>query len=673
MQPSIVNQTTVNTLRFLSVEAIQKAKSGHPGLPMGAAPFALATWGAMKHNPKNPNWPDRDRFVLSAGHGSTLLYSLLHVFGYDVSIEDLKNFRQSNSATPGHPEYGHTPGVEITTGPLGQGIANAVGFAWAENYLAARFNKPGMPLVDHYTYALCGDGCLQEGVAAEAVSLAGTLKLGKLILLYDSNNITIEGGTDIAFTEDVRGSFTAKGWHVQHIEDGNDMAAINAALEKAKAVTDKPSLIEIKTVIGYGAPKQGTAAVHGSPLGDDGIRQAKETLGWAYEEAFYVPQEVKEAFLNWQASAQAQEDSWLKLAASYKQAYPACWQAWEDWHSNKLPDNFCDLESTFGELFQDAALATRASSERILQNLSKLVPQLIGGSADLAPSTLTIMKDRGSYSPGSPTGSNLHFGVREHAMTAIANGMAAHGGLRPYVAGFFVFSDYMKPAMRLSALMNLPVIYIMTHDSIGVGEDGPTHQPVEQLAALRSIPGFWVYRPCDARETAAAWVQALSRSDGPTALVLSRQNLPLLPGSGEGAYKGAYILTDSVNPATGQPDILLMASGSEVELITKAAAELKEQGIHARVISMPCMEVFDAQDECFKEALLPKAVRARLAVEAACAFGWHKYTGLDGAVISVDGFGASGPASELFNAYGFTVQNVIEKANEILKQERITS
>ncbi|MCL2378001.1 MAG: transketolase [Defluviitaleaceae bacterium] len=665
--PSLVNQTTVNTLRFLSVEAIQQAKSGHPGLPMGAAPMALALWGTMKHNPKNPNWPDRDRFVLSAGHGSALLYSLLHVFGYGLTTQDLKAFRQTGSATPGHPEYGHTAGVEVTTGPLGQGIANAVGLAWAENYLAAKFNKPDAALVDHYTYALCGDGCLQEGVAAEAISLAGTLKLGKLILLYDSNDITIEGGTDISFTEDVKARFTASGWHVQYIEDGNDMAAIAAALDKAKAETGKPSLIEIKTVIGYGAPKQGTAAVHGSPLGDEGIQKAKEALGWHHTESFHVPQEVKDAAASWLSSAQSAEDAWQKLAANYKQAHPACWKAWEDWHANKLPENFCNLEATFGEAFgPETALATRASSERILQSLSKLAPQLIGGSADLAPSTLSIMKDRESYSPATPTGSNLHFGIREHAMTAIANGMAAHGGLRPYVAGFFVFSDYMKPAMRLSALMHLPVIYIMTHDSIGVGEDGPTHQPIEQLASLRSIPGFWVFRPCDTRETAAAWARALTRNDGPTALVLSRQNLPLLPGTGEGAYKGAYVLSDAVNPATGQPDILLMASGSEVELIVGAQADLKEQGIHARVISVPCMEIYNAQDDAYKESVMPKAVRPRLAVEAASSFGWHKYTGLDGDVIGIDGFGASAPAGELFKAYGFTAQHVVSKAKELI-------
>ena len=662
----LVNQTTVDTLRFLSVEAIQKAKSGHPGLPLGAAPMTLALWGAMKHNPNNSAWPNRDRFVLSAGHGSALLYSLLHVFGYDVSLEDLQNFRQWDSKTPGHPERGHTHGIEVTTGPLGQGVANAVGFAMAENYMAARFNKPGFKVVDHFTYALCGDGCMQEGVSVEAVSLAGTLKLGKLILLYDSNDITIEGSTDITFTEDVKGRFAANGWHVQYVENGNDLAAITAALEKAQAVTDKPSIIEVKTVIGYGAPKQGTAAVHGAPLGDEGIQKAKETLGWPHKEAFFVPQEVKDAATAWQKSAQGYEDEWNNTVSQYMKACPADEQAFRDWHANKLPANFRDLEGFFGDLFgPEPTLATRASSERILQRLSQHVPQLIGGSADLAPSTLSLMKDRDSYGADNPGGSNLHFGIREHAMTAIANGMAAYGGLRPYVAGFFVFCDYMKPAMRLSALMKLPVIYIMTHDSIGVGEDGPTHQPVEQLAALRSIPGFWTYRPCDTRETAAAWVQALSRDDGPAALVLSRQNLPLLPGTGEGAYRGAYVLVDGVNPAKGRPDILLMASGSEVELIHTAAGKLKESGIHARVISMPCMEIFDTQCDEYKESVMPKAVRARLAVEAASSFGWHKYTGLDGAVISVDGFGASAPAGQLFKAYGFTADNIVSRAREM--------
>jgi len=662
---SFLNNTTVNTLRFLSVEAIQKAKSGHPGLPMGAAPMALALWGgAMKHNPKNPKWPNRDRFVLSAGHGSSLLYSLLHIFDYGVTLDDMRQFRQLNSKTAGHPEYGHTPGVEITTGPLGQGIANAVGFAWAETHLAAKFNKPDAKLVDHYTYAICGDGCLQEGVAAEAVSLAGTLGLGKLVLLYDSNNITIEGDTDISFTEDVGKRFEACNWHVQKVEDGNDIAAITAALETAKKVTDKPSLIEIKTIIGFGSPKQGTAAVHGSPLGDDGIVSAKKALNWPYDKEFFIPQEVKDGAKDWLDTAQTWENEWNATTVAYEAKYPTEWAEWEIWQSEKLP---LDLDN-WDEFWQyEGNLATRQSSEVVLNKLSAKVPNLFGGSADLAPSTLSIMKDRKSYSKETPCGSNLHFGIREHAMTAIANAFAAYGGLRPYVAGFFVFADYMKPAMRLAALMNLPVVYIMTHDSIGVGEDGPTHQPVEQLASLRSIPGFTVFRPCDTKETAAAWAYALNKTDGPTALILTRQVLPLLPETGKGAYNGAYILKDDINPKTDQPDILLMASGSEVELIYNAQPVLKEAGIHARVISVPSMEIFDALDDSEKEKVMPKAVRARLAVEASSSFGWHKYTGLDGAVISIDTFGASAPANELFKQFGFTVENVIEKAKGLVK------
>ena len=660
----IVNDTTVNAIRFLSVEAIQKANSGHPGLPMGAAPTAVALWGnVMKHNPNNPKWANRDRFVLSAGHGSALLYSLLHVFGYGLTIDDLKNFRQFDSKTPGHPEFGHTAGVEITTGPLGQGVANAVGFAWAESHLAARFNKEDAKIVDHYTYVLCGDGCLQEGVAAEAVSLAGTLGLGKLILLYDSNDITIEGSTEISFTEEVGERFEASGWHVQKVEKGNDLAAITKAIEKAKHETDKPSIIEIRTIIGYGSPKQGTAGVHGSPLGADGIAASKETLNWAHKEEFFVPQEVKDDAADWLETAQNWEDNWKSLVDAYKSKYPEDWKEWEIWHSDKLP---IDLDN-WDEFWQyEGNLATRQSSEVVLNKLSAKVPNLFGGSADLAPSTLSLMKDRKSYSKKTPCGSNLHFGIREHAMTAIANAFAAYGGLRPYVAGFFVFSDYMKPGMRLAALMGLPVVYIMTHDSIGVGEDGPTHQPVEQLASLRSIPGFTVYRPCDTKETAAAWSYALNKTDGPTALVLTRQALPLLAETGKGAYKGAYVLKDDVNPSTGKPDILLMASGSEVELIYNAQPKLKEAGIHARVISVPSTDVFDRLTDAEKEAVMPKAVRPRLAVEAASSYGWHKYTGLDGDVISIDTFGASAPAGELFKSFGFTVEAVVEKAKAIV-------
>ena len=661
---SIVNKNTVNTLRFLSAEAVQSANSGHPGLPLGAAPMATALWGGvMRHNPKNPKWPNRDRFVLSAGHGSSLLYSLLHVFGYKVSVDDLKNFRQWDSKTPGHPEYGHTDGIEITTGPLGQGIANAVGFAWAESHLAATFNKPDAKIVDHYTYAICGDGCLQEGVAAEAVSLAGTLGLGKLILLYDSNDITIEGNTDISFTEDVCKRFDAYGWDTQKVSDGNDMEAIISAIETAKK-SSKPSLIEIKTIIGYGSPKQGTAGVHGSPLGAEGIAATKKTLGWSHDGAFVVPEDVKSASAEWLKTAASWESDWNKLMDNYKVKYFEDWKQWEIWHNAALP---VDLDN-WDEFWQyEGNIATRASSEAVLNKLAKVVPNLFGGSADLAPSTLTIMKERKSYSKDTPCGSNLHFGIREHAMTAIANAFAAYGGLRPYVAGFFVFSDYMKPAMRLSALMGLPVVYIMTHDSIGVGEDGPTHQPIEQLASLRSIPNFTVFRPCDTKETAAAWAYALKNNSGPTALVLSRQNLPLLPETGKGAYNGAYVLKESQNPSTGKPDILLMASGSEVELIYNAADKLKAAGIHARVISAPSLDIFDALSDADKEKIMPKAVRARLAVEAGSTFGWHKYTGLDGDVIGIDTFGASAPAAQVFKALGLTVENVVERAKKLVK------
>ncbi|MDR1665186.1 MAG: transketolase [Clostridiales bacterium] len=663
-----MNDLAVNTLRFLSVDAVQKANSGHPGLPMGAAPAAYALWkNVLKHNPKNPAWHDRDRFILSAGHGSALLYSLLHVFGYGVSLEDLKNFRQWGSLTPGHPEYRHTPGVEITTGPLGQGIANAVGFAWAESYLAARFNKPGLPLVDHFTYALCGDGCLMEGVSAEAASLAGTLGLGRLILLYDSNNITIEGSTDIAFTEDVRGRFAAYGWHTQKIDDGNDTAAITRALEAAKKITDKPSLIEIKTVIGYGSPnKQGKASSHGAPLGGDEVALTRQNLEWGYTETFRVPEEVREEISNWQPKAQAAEDAWKAIAEEYAQNYPGDWKAWECWH-NPQPD--IDFENLTDFWEYEGDIATRASSEILLNKVCKLVPNLFGGSADLAPSNLSVMKGLGDYAKGNPAGANLHFGVREHAMTAIANGLSAHGGLRPYAAGFFVFSDYMKPALRLSAMMKLPVVYIMTHDSIGVGEDGPTHEPIEQLAMLRSIPGFTVIRPCDTRETAAAWALAITRTDSPTALILSRQNLPLLPESGKGALKGAYILRESINPKTGLPDILLMASGSEVDLICKARDILrKEHGVHARVVSFPSFEIFNEQSGEYKQSVLPDSVRARLAVEAASDFGWHRYVGLDGDIIAINGFGASAPAGTLFKEFGFTVENVAERALKLYRR-----
>ena len=655
-----IDNLAINTLRFLSAEAIQKAKSGHPGLPLGAAPAAYTLWSKyMKHNPADSKWADRDRFVLSAGHGSALLYSLFNIFGYGTTIEDLKNFRQFESATPGHPEYGMAKGIETTTGPLGQGIANAVGFALAESHLAAEFNKPGFNVVDHYSYALCGDGCLMEGVSAEAASLAGTLGLGKLIVLYDSNKITIEGSTSIAFTENVRERFDAYGWQTLVVEDGNDIEAIGKAIEAAKAETSKPSLIEIKTTIGYGAPnKQGKASAHGEPLGEEEIALAKKNLGWEYTEPFYVPEEVKAEMDKFRAEAIAKEEAWNKMFGRYCEEYPEMEEKWRIWHSEELPVDLLEDEDFWT---YEGDIATR-SSEKVLQKLSKLVPNLFGGSADLGPSNKSVMKDRQYYSKENPSGSNIHYGIREFAMTVIANSLALHGGLRPYIAGFFVFSDYMKAGLRLSALMELPVVSIFTHDSIGVGEDGPTHQPIEQLAALRSMPNYTVIRPCDTHETAAAWYLALTRRKSPTALILSRQSLPLLPETGKGALKGAYILKD----CEGTPDVLLMATGSEVELIYKAYDELKEKGVKARVISMPSWEVFEEQSEEYKESVLPKNVRARVAVEAASDFGWQKYTGLDGKVICMNGYGASAPAGLLFKHYGFTVENVVATALEVV-------
>ena len=660
---SNIDQLAINTIRVLSAEAVEKAKSGHPGMPMGAAPMAYTLWAkVMKHNPADPKWVDRDRFVLSAGHASMLLYSLLHLFGYDLSMEEIKNFRQWNSKTPGHPEYGHTAGVEVTTGPLGQGISSAVGMAMAEAHLAAKFNRPGHKIVDHYTYVLSGDGCLMEGIASEAASLAGTLKLGKLIVLYDSNKITIEGSTDLAFTEDVGKRFEAYNWQVLEVEDGNDIDAIQAAIEEAKKEAEKPSLIIIRTEIGYGCPaKQGKASAHGEPLGEENLLEAKKFLGYNTEEAFYVADEVRDHMKTIMEKGKRAQEEWNKLWESYKKNYPELAEEWEAWHNPELQADLLNDESYW--TFDDKPTATRSSSGEVLNRLAKIIPNLIGGSADLAPSNKSVMKDRGVFSAEDYSGSNIHFGIREHAMAAIANGMSVHGGVRPYVATFFVFTDYMKAAMRLSALMKQPVIYILTHDSIGVGEDGPTHQPIEHLAAIRSIPNFTVIRPADSRETAAAYLAALTRSDSPTALVLTRQNLPQLEGTGPDALKGAYILSDSEK---GTPDIILMASGSEVQLIVEAQKVLKEKGVDARVVSMPSWELFEEQSEEYKEKVLPKNVRARLAVEAGSSFGWHKYVGLDGDTITRDDFGASAPADILFKEFGFTVENVVERALNVL-------
>ena len=658
-----IDLLTINTIKVLSAEAVQKAKSGHPGIALGAAPMAYTLWAKeLKHNPKNTDWVDRDRFVLSAGHGSALLYSLLHVFGYGLTIEDMKNFRQFGSLTPGHPEYKHTKGVETTTGPLGQGIANAVGMAMAEKHLAAKFNKEGFNVVDHYTYALCGDGCLQEGVAYEATSLAGTLGLSKLIVLYDSNHITIEGDTDTAFTDDVCKRFEAMDWQVICVADGTDVEAIKKAIEVAKAEITKPSLIKIETKIGAGSPnKEGKASAHGEPLGVEELALLKKNIGWEYEEEFFVPEEVKESMASIIKAGEEKEESWNKLFEEYKKAYPELAKEWDTWFSGEVDKELLDSEDFW--TYDDKATATRASSEIVLQKVSKIVPNLFGGSADLAPSNKSVMKDREYFSKSNPEGSNIHYGIREFAMSAIANGMAVHGGIRPYIATFFVFSDYMKSGLRMSALMGLPVVSILTHDSIGVGEDGPTHQPIEQLIALRSIPNYTVFRPYDTKETAAAWYAALTRNTSPTGLVITRQNLPVLPETGKEALKGAYILKDSE-----KVDVILMASGSEVELIYKAYDVLKEKGIGARVVSMPSWELFEEQSDEYKESILPKNVTARVAVEAGIDFGWHKYTGFDGEIISLTSFGASAPAGQLFEHFGFTVDNVVEKAMKVVKK-----
>ncbi|MBQ7063860.1 MAG: transketolase [Firmicutes bacterium] len=654
-------QKTINAIRVLSAEAIQKANSGHPGLPLGAAPAAYAVWQyAMNANPADPSWKDRDRFVLSAGHGSMLLYSLLHLYGYGLTIEDLKGFRQWNTLTPGHPEYGHTAGVETSTGPLGQGVTNAVGIAMAEAHLAAIFNREGYPVVDHRTYALVGDGCLMEGISSEASSLAGTWKLGKLTVLYDSNRISIEGSTDIAFTEDVAKRYEAYGWQVIDVPDGNDVKAIVAALEKAEAETERPTLIVNHTLIGYGCPaKQGTPAAHGAPLGADNIIAMKENLGWPVDKEFYVPDEV---YANTakavQRGAEAQA-KWQAMFDEYCEKYPELAKLWKDYFEGNDYDPWKDEE-----LFvkPEKAFATRQTSNQVLNHICTKIPNMFGGSADLAPSNLTIMKNQTDFSAQNYAGSNLHFGVREHAMGAIINGVALHGGMLPYCATFFVFSDYMKHAMRMAALMKLRILYVLTHDSIGVGEDGPTHQPVDQLAMLRSIPGMTVIRPADYSETAAAYAFAVGHQ-GPTALVLTRQGLPQLAETGSDLVKGAYILKDSGKEV---PDVILMASGSEVKLVYEAYDRLAEQGISARVVSIPSFELFNAQDEAYRESVLPKACRARVAVEAASPLGWYQYVGLDGKVIAMDTFGKCGPQEIVFKEFGFTVDHVVEAAKSVL-------
>ena len=656
-----IDTMSVNAIRVLAADAVQKAKSGHPGLPLGCAAVAYELWSKeMKHNPANPDWPNRDRFILSGGHGSTLLYSLLHLFGYGLTKEDMMNFRQLDSLTPGHPEYRHTKGVEATTGPLGAGMGMAVGMAMAEAHLAAKFNKENFPIVDHYTYVLGGDGCMMEGISSEAFSLAGTLGLGKLIVLYDSNNISIEGSTDIAFTEDVKKRFEAFGFQTLVVNDGNNLEEIGKAINEAKADKSRPSMIMIKTQIGYGCPaKQGKASAHGEPLGEDNVKALKENLNWPSTEPFFVPQEVYDNYAAIAKEKAKDEEAWNKLFADYCAAYPEMKKAWDEEFDLSIAEKLIDNEEFWA--YEDKPEATRNLSGQVINRIKNYVPGFIGGAADLSPSTKTYMKDEGDFSKDNYAGRNLHFGVRELAMAAIGNGMTLHG-LRAFVSTFFVFSDYVKPMARLSAIMKIPTVYVLTHDSIGVGEDGPTHEPIEQLAMLRSMPNFHVFRPADATETIAAWYSAVTSKETPTALVLTRQNLPQLAGSSKEALKGAYILADSEKEV---PDAIIIATGSEVELAVNAKAELIKDGIDVRVVSMPSMDVFEEQSDEYKERVLPKAVRKRVAVEALSDFGWGKYVGLDGAVVTMKGFGASAPAATLFKKFGFTTENVVNTVKSL--------
>ena len=679
-----LDQRCIDTLRFLSVDMVQKAKSGHPGLPMGAAAFAYVLWTRfLRHNPTNPRWPDRDRFVLSAGHGSALLYSLLHLTGYDLPLEQIERFRQWGSVTPGHPESELTPGVEVTTGPLGQGIANAVGMAIAERYLATRFNRPGHEIVDHHTYALVGDGDLMEGVASEAASLAGHLRLGKLHVLYDDNHITLSAATDMTFTEDRAGRFEAYGWHTQTVEDGNDVEAVDAALRAARAETDRPSLILLRTHIGYGSPnKQDTFEAHGSPLGADEVERTKRALGWPLEPSFYIPGDALAHFREAVERGKLAEAGWHARLAAYARDEPELAEAFGRAARAELPDGWDDEIPTFDA--DPAGMATRVASGRVLKAISRKLPGLVGGSADLDPSTHTALAAMGDFQSEADAsgdlqgsagggwtyaGRNLHFGVREHAMGAIANGLAAHGGLLPFTATFLLFSDYMRPPIRLAALMKLGVIFVFTHDSIAVGEDGPTHQPIEQLANLRAVPNLTVLRPADANEVAVAWRVALETRDRPTVLVLTRQSVPTLDrgrvAPADGLRNGAYVLVDAAN---GEPDIVLIASGSEVGLIEAAREELTRQGMSVRTVSMPSWELFDAQSPEYRASVLPPSARARLAVEAGATQGWHAYVGDGGAVMGIDHFGASAPGEIVMENNGFTRENVCRRALDLLKR-----
>jgi transketolase len=661
-----LDELCINAIRTLSMDAVEKAKSGHPGMPMGAAAMAYVLWTRhLRFNPRNPEWFGRDRFVLSAGHGSMLIYSLLHLAGYDVSLDDIRNFRQLGSKTPGHPEHGLTPGAEVSSGPLGQGFGNAVGIAIAQAHLAARFNQPGFPIADFRVYGICSDGDLMEGVSSEAASLAGHLQLGNLIFLYDDNSITIEGNTSLTFSEDVGKRFEAYGWHVQRI-DGNDLEAIDAALKKAEVEKTKPSLIVAKTHIAFGSPnKQDTAASHGAPLGEEEIALTKRNLGWPYREPFTVPEEAYAQFhLAAKRGAEA-ENKWREILARYEKEHPKLAEEWKAFMRGELPENWRSLLPKYSP--SDKPMATRIVSGKVLNALAREIPALFGGSADLAPSTMTYLDGLGDFGAGNYAGHNLHFGIREHAMAACMNGIALTAPFQVFGSTFLVFSDYMRPAIRLAAMTKLKVIYVFTHDSIGVGEDGPSHQPIEHLAALRAIPNMIVIRPADAKETVAAWEFILESKDGPVALILSRQVLPILDIDQEtvnsGVRRGGYVVSE---PKKGAPQLLLLATGSEVNLTNAAAKQLENEGVAARVISLPSWELFSRQPQAYRDEVLPPSVSARLAVEAASPMGWERFVGLNGAIIGMESFGASAPAGKLFEYFGFTVQNIIDKARSLL-------
>ncbi|MBG9450396.1 transketolase [Cytobacillus firmus] len=662
------DELSISSIRTLSIDAIEKANSGHPGMPMGAAPMAYTLWTRfMNHNPKNPEWFNRDRFVLSAGHGSMLLYSLLHLSGYDVSMNDIKEFRQWGSKTPGHPEFGHTPGVDATTGPLGQGIAMAVGMAMAERHLAATYNKDSFNVVDHYTYSICGDGDLMEGVSAEAASLAGHLKLGRLVVLYDSNDISLDGDLDKSFSESVEQRFKSYGWQYIRVEDGNDLHEIAKAIEEAKQDESRPTMIEVKTVIGYGSPnKSGKSDVHGAPLGADELKLTKEAYKWTFEEDFHVPQEVYDHFKQQVVENGAKkQQEWEDLFAEYKESHPELGKQLEQAINGELAEGW-DKDIPVYE--EGKSLASRASSGEVLNAIAQNLPSFFGGSADLAGSNKTMIKGTGDFTAESFDGRNIWFGVREFAMGAALNGMALHGGLNVFGGTFFVFSDYLRPAIRLAALMNLPVTYVFTHDSIAVGEDGPTHEPVEQLAALRAMPNLSVVRPADGNETAAAWKTAIESTNKPTALVLTRQNLPTLKGTDSAAYegvqKGGYVVSPASN---SNADVLLLAAGSEVSLAVEAQKALEGEGIHASVVSMPAWDRFEAQSKEYKESVIPKTVKKRLAIEMGSSLGWHRYAGDEGDVLAIDTFGASAPGERIMEEYGFTVDNVVARVKALLQ------